>query len=506
IPGAKSYLSNPVPTPELIAIVSKVVAGARSRVGKKKGGAEDNSCKEHARVTFYRMLDIKSSREVRPWFEDSYGDPDTLPAQFADPDTKYVRPYPHWKLPLTKQVIWVPTYILRFRATIPNDESELSKHLRGLSDEVIVTLLNDGPFKSGSTGWRDGKKTDLEIEELRSHARRYQRGGRKSIVRARNVQDIPSLQGPEYEYFCHPGYVSPDESDSEGNLITKRPRHRAQWENNVVDAIYVAECEKAKAKPGLCPRFPPRIIEITNRPLPLLERGIGSAKVIVRIALCGISKTWCHDYPDEFRKNPHLINMRETDKPDTSMFLVQHPMASIDNDEYDNGSDGSVIKSEEAGSGTKNAGFGTWTGLNYEGNEESGAVLEMGGSVPKDEVAVPADGTKASEPAESPDTNHTDNALVDPQLMAKGAPDGTQNPLVNAVQPALMTSGDHSGPQPVAAQEPVPMHDTQRLAQEISSPARTIQDPHVSSRFSDMPPPPLLNPNPDEVTSQATGE
>jgi hypothetical protein len=43
--GAKPHLSNPTPTPELIAIISKVVSEARSRVGKKKGGLDDNSCK-----------------------------------------------------------------------------------------------------------------------------------------------------------------------------------------------------------------------------------------------------------------------------------------------------------------------------------------------------------------------------------------------------------------------------------------------------------------------------
>jgi hypothetical protein len=44
-PGPKLYLSNPVLTPEFIAIISKVVSETRSRVGKKKGGADDNSMK-----------------------------------------------------------------------------------------------------------------------------------------------------------------------------------------------------------------------------------------------------------------------------------------------------------------------------------------------------------------------------------------------------------------------------------------------------------------------------
>lgn len=50
-PDAKPYLSNPKPTPELIAIISKVVSEARNRVGKKKGGADDNSMKVSSNLT-----------------------------------------------------------------------------------------------------------------------------------------------------------------------------------------------------------------------------------------------------------------------------------------------------------------------------------------------------------------------------------------------------------------------------------------------------------------------
>lgn len=126
------------------------------------------------------MLGITASKEIRPYFEDEYGEPDTLPTQFVDPDTRYCRPYPHWKCPLTKQVAWVPTFLLRVRSTIPKDDSDVSNMLRNLSDEQIVTLLNDGPFKSAQTAWRDMKRTDVEIEAMRSSARRYQRVDRVS--------------------------------------------------------------------------------------------------------------------------------------------------------------------------------------------------------------------------------------------------------------------------------------------------------------------------------------
>lgn len=124
------------------------------------------------------MLNIQAAKSIRPYFEDEYGEPDTLPEQFIDPETKYCQPYPHWKAPLTKQAAWVPTYILRFRSTISNDQSDLSILLRNLSDEQIIVLLSDGPFKSAQTAWRDLKKTDQELEAMRSNARRYQRAER----------------------------------------------------------------------------------------------------------------------------------------------------------------------------------------------------------------------------------------------------------------------------------------------------------------------------------------
>jgi hypothetical protein len=121
------------------------------------------------------MLGITAAKSIRPYFEDEHGEPDTLPGQFIDPDTNYCQPYPHWKASLIKQLAWIPTYILRFRSTIPNDRSDLSNMLRGLSDEQIVILLHDGPFKSAQTAWRDMRKTDTELETMRAEARRYRR-------------------------------------------------------------------------------------------------------------------------------------------------------------------------------------------------------------------------------------------------------------------------------------------------------------------------------------------
>lgn len=169
----------------------------------------------------------------------------------------------------------------------------------------------------------------------------------KSVMRAGYINLIPSLQGPDWEFLSHSGYMSQDESDDEGELITKRPEHRAQWVSlrvlvnvvcthlvwiqatNLFEAIRVAELEKAKTRPGFSSNLPERNIESIRRPIPQLERGTGTGKFIVRIAACGLSRGWQDRHPDEFRKYVHLINPRVTAKPDISHFLAKYPMPSI---------------------------------------------------------------------------------------------------------------------------------------------------------------------------------
>ncbi|KAF8598962.1 hypothetical protein BDV93DRAFT_560861 [Ceratobasidium sp. AG-I] len=450
----KPTFSNPIATPELIAVVSKVVSEARSRVGKKKGGADDNSCKEHARNTFYRMLGITVASDIRPYFEDEYGEPDTLPTQFTDPDTKYCRPYPHWKTPLIKQTAWVPTYILRFKTTIPNDLSELSTMLRSLSDEQILILLNDGPFKSACAAWRNAKKTDLEIEAMRSSARRYQRCDRKAIVRAMHIRLIPSLQGSEWEYLSQPGYMSQDESDEEGKLVTMRPTHRARWETNLFEAIQVAEREKAKARPGLCPRIQPSRIQLVRRSIPHLERGTGSGKATIRIALCSFSKSWREANPDEIQKNAHLLNMKEVVKPDINDFLAKYPMPEVDSGEsvkdepkLDEASDselwafGTQVEGQ-LGEGEYGVDFGmSVSGDGAEGRvaEEDGLILGMqAGSQGHGLTGLPL--TQGLEvPVGGSSVGHKAHIVIDPLLLCEGESD-SNNYLGAKVSPTFSTS------------------------------------------------------------------
>lgn len=203
--------------------------------------------------------------------------------------------------------------------------------------------------------------------------------------------------------------MSQDESDNE-TLVTKRPDHRAQWvstfisinfvyalahstskESNLFDAIYVAEREKARAKPGLCPRLPPRRIEVVKGPIPTLEHGSGSGRVPVRIAVCGVSKSWRQRYPDDFKKYAHLIDMRVTNKPDIDSFLEQYPESNLHKElgGTQDGIGGALVEGEldTAGldamgtGGGEGAYFGSCPAIDYDGDEESGAILETTGTL-----------------------------------------------------------------------------------------------------------------------------
>ncbi|KAG8696492.1 hypothetical protein FRC08_007114 [Ceratobasidium sp. 394] len=328
VSSAKPYLSNPMPTPELIEVISKVVTKARNRVGKKKGGSEDNSLKEHAHNMFYRMLGITAAKAIQPYFKDDLGNPDTLPVQFIDPETNYCQPYPHWKAPLTKQVAWIPTYLLHFRSTVPKDCSDLSAALGNLTDEQIIILLNDGLFKTAQTAWRDMKKTDKDLEIMRANSRRYQKTERKATTHAQYIKMIPALRGPEWEYLSHPGYMSQDKSDNEG-VVT----------NNLYEAIRIAQLAKVKAQPGLGPRPLSRQIEVARCPVPHLKRGTGSNKVTICISLCGISKSWRDQYPGKVQKYSHLINPKAATKPNIDAFLAEHPMPNNSDSDLDDAGD-----------------------------------------------------------------------------------------------------------------------------------------------------------------------
>ncbi|CCO36143.1 hypothetical protein BN14_10268 [Rhizoctonia solani AG-1 IB] len=317
----RNYLANPPLTEELARTITRVVNDRKNRVGKKKGGAEENSLKqkEHTRDSWYGMIDIECSKDITVYFEHKNGEPDTLPVFFADRQTGYRRPRPHWKESLLKQMEWAPTFLKWFRATIPNNNSELSTLLRSLSDEQIIILLCDGPFKTAATVWRDRKYTDAQIKELRSIERRKHRALCKATVRRSYTTGLPSLRGPGWEYLTHPGYMSAEESDSEDEVTIKRPAYRATWVNNLFGAIEMAELKRGMPVPNSA-------VVIVPLSIPKLERKSGAGNETMRIPLCSLGKAWCKDNAQEVDKSSDLINSNITIKPSIDDFLSEHPV------------------------------------------------------------------------------------------------------------------------------------------------------------------------------------
>ncbi|KAB5587473.1 hypothetical protein CTheo_9089 [Ceratobasidium theobromae] len=172
-------------------------------------------------------------------------------------------------------------------------------------------------------------------------------------MRGEHIKKIPSLQSPDWDYLSHPGYMSHDESDGEGGLVIKRPVHRAHWETNLYEAIRVAEFKKAKARPGSSVSgLTPRRVELVKRPIPHLERGVGSGRFVVRIAACGVSKGWKEDNPEEYRRYTHLINLRVSSRPNIIQFLADNPRVEqdqLDDSQIGEASDGVGDAGQEIG-------------------------------------------------------------------------------------------------------------------------------------------------------------
>ncbi|QRW11229.1 hypothetical protein RhiLY_10228 [Ceratobasidium sp. AG-Ba] len=456
----------PPATPELIDIVERVNAEARFRVGNRRSGADENLAKEQVRQTFYRLINIRASREVKPYFEDEFGEPDTLPAQFIDPVTGECPVFPHWKAPLTKQTEWIPAFLRRYRLSIPNNGSPSSEMLRNKTDKEIITLLMDGTFKTCATTWGNFEKTEEEIAQMQAQARAYQRAERKANMRRPYIALIPDLQSPRFEYLSHAGYMSPDESDNEGGLCTKRPDYRAQWTNNLYAAIDVAE----QKKPGFRPGFRSRHMEIVRRPIPRLERGRGSSKVLIRIAHCGISKTWRKTYPDDFTKYAPLIDTRDTTKPDITSFLEQHPEPHPDEKgtaiKPESGQSSGALEIELHEEDGQRRDFGLWDGLDYPGDKESGAVLDMNGSF----YGAKATAQGVTLLASGSGAGNSDTIEIDPEVLEDEA-------RLQAAHTAI--------------DRDMPLN--------LPNPNNAFTTSHVSG----MPPPPPLNSAPNSNANQA---
>jgi hypothetical protein len=96
-------------------------------------------------------------------------------------------------------------------------------------------------------------------------------------------------------------------------------------ENNLFEAVYIAELKRTRGRLGSYFQPPPRHIMTVKHLIPLLERGNGGNRVAIRIAVCGFSKSWRENNKDYFKKHAHLVDFKFATKPDIDNFLEQHP-------------------------------------------------------------------------------------------------------------------------------------------------------------------------------------
>ncbi|KAF8599160.1 hypothetical protein BDV93DRAFT_511868 [Ceratobasidium sp. AG-I] len=114
---------------------------------------------------------------------------------------------------------------------------------------------------------------------------------------------------------------------------------------------------------------------VVKRPVPHLESGTGSSKVTIRIALCGISKSWREKNPRDLTKYGHLINTKATTKPDIDAFLTKHPEPNSGNG---NNGDEKCEHGEDTG-GPAKLREGNQVGSDKSGHSGEGVEDEAGG-------------------------------------------------------------------------------------------------------------------------------
>ncbi|KAG8692777.1 hypothetical protein FRC09_010964 [Ceratobasidium sp. 395] len=417
-PGAGQTLngcavSNPMPTPELSAIVAK---GSSLKCSKDLG-KWSNHVKEHVRKSFCGMTGgAKALNNLAPHFEDEYGNADVFPSQFIDPVTKYCQPYPHWTIPFQKQALWVPTYVQIYYATIPQvKDPDLVAVLKSLSTEDVVALMYHGPWRTARATWARDHKDKSDIQAMRARQLAWHQSDRKMRSRAEHLKTIPDLQGPTWEFLTQPGYQS-EEEEVDGVIMVKRPAYRAPWVNNVLDAADIAEAQKPKVRSSSVPPLP-RKISISDVPIPLLTRGSGTSKVTHRVAAVAISKSWRDLHHNDFTKYYAMVDLKAVSKPNVSDFLLRNPRL----DSWPDGYSDLGVKAEKVGGGTASE-FGGVVGGEASEGEFDGAYgrQALSDDVPIREMEQD-DGSQLEEGStyagESQAFASADDFPIDPQLL-----------------------------------------------------------------------------------------
>ncbi|KAG8744558.1 hypothetical protein FRC10_009894 [Ceratobasidium sp. 414] len=490
-------VSNRMPTPELLAIVAKV----SSLNPSKSLGQLENAVKGHTREAWYHMLEISAAKEIGPYYEDDLGNPDVFPEPFIDPSTKYCKPFPHWGKSLRDQAIWIPTFVDHFIALISKDGGELSALLRSLSEEDVIALMFHGPWKTAQTAWRTANKTAADIQVMRARQAAYHRAERKALARSEQIKMIPALQGPNWAFLGHPGYMS-EEEEVGGTTIVRRPSYRATWVNNIFEAMRAADAQKLKVRPG--PTYLPRQISTVDLPIPSLVRGTGNSKSSMRIAAGAISLAWREQHRNDFVKYSHLVDMKVVAKPDILDFLLKNPRLG-DTPGADSEAHLMPEKLGQPGELVVHDGSeldGSQPGCS-EGGEYDGAygrqALSDGVTTPDlvpgpdGQEVLPLGGSTAS--ATESQGNVGDFA-IDPQLLGASHPETSSESqgVLNTHKPPMSAALHSTGPTLQQAQQPNP----QAVA--------PLVPPAYPPAHPGMPPPPPLALVPGAVAATGSAE
>ncbi|KAF8605657.1 hypothetical protein BDV93DRAFT_506749 [Ceratobasidium sp. AG-I] len=200
---------------------------------------------------------------------------------------------------------------------------------------------------------------------------------------------------------------------------------------------------------------------MTRSLIPTLEHVLGIGKVHIQIAVCSISKSWCQKYPEDFKKYAHLLNTKATSKPEIASFLDQHPEGSLDKkrNQQQSGWDGRSMRGDNTADR-----FDNWPVVYYDGDEESGAVVEMVAAHTRNILA---------------DTS--ERFLIDPVLISNNIHD-TDNQLDQEAQFFMISD------------------------QAILEPPCTNNQSPCYAHATDMPPPLLLNLNRIPIVSEAPSQ
>ncbi|KAG8733563.1 hypothetical protein FRC11_005146 [Ceratobasidium sp. 423] len=157
--------------------------------------------------------------------------PDYLPVHLNNPMPAYCHPHPHWKLHLSEQVTCIMMFVLHFWVTVPRNGSALSTDLLRLSDDEIINLLYDGPFRTLQNAYhrekKDVAKVEVKAEKAVVSVEPVHRE-RKAFAWQSQCLEVKVLTDSSWDALYHKGVMLCVNSDDK----SEQPSWRRQWDLN----------------------------------------------------------------------------------------------------------------------------------------------------------------------------------------------------------------------------------------------------------------------------------